>query len=80
MKVEPIEPKPPSFGIYKETRKTDYGQWDKGIFRGQNIEIYQDFKDKTKLYYVSDKFRNWIKSKLVYFDKGIKKIIRSNAK
>lgn len=79
MKVEPTQPKP-TFGIYLKTRKTDYGQWDKGVFREQNIEIYQDFKDKTKLYYVSDKFRNWIKSKLVYFDKGMKKVIRSEAK
>lgn len=80
MKIEPIPPNPPSFGIYKGTRKTKYGQWTWGVFKGKNIEIYQDFKDKTKLYYVSDKLRNWLKSKLIYFENGIKKVIRSEAK
>lgn len=79
MKVEPTQPKP-TFGIYLKTRKTPYGYCDIGRYNGNNIEIFNDTKDKTKLYYVSDKFRNWIKSKLVYFEKGIKKIIRSEAK
>ena len=70
MKIEPIEPKPPSFGIYRGTRKTNYGQWDWGVSKDKNIEIYQDFNDKTKLFYVSDKCQNWIKSKLVYFENG----------
>ena len=69
-----------NFGIYKGTRKTSYGQWNNGVYKGKNIEIYTDKKDNAKLYYVSDQFRNWIKSKLEYFDKGIKKVIRSEKK
>lgn len=79
MKIPPIDTtKPqPSFGIYLKTRKTSYGHCDIGRYKGINIEIYHDNESKSKLYYVSDKVRNWIKSKLIYFEKGIKKIIRS---
>lgn len=68
-----------SFGIYKGIKKTGYGQCMWGEYRGNNIEIYEDKKDRTKLYYISDKFRNWIKSKLEYFDKGKKRTVRSEA-
>lgn len=76
-----MKPKPVdniSFGIYLRTKKTPYGHCDIGKYKGHNIEIYHDYQDKTKLYYVSDSVRNWIKSKLMYFDNGIKKFIRSN--
>ena len=81
MNIKPIPPdKPqPTFGIYIKTRKTPYGQCDIGRFRDKNIEVYTDYQEKTKLYYVSDSCRNWIKSKLIYFIEGIKKIIRSEA-
>lgn len=79
MKVEPIPPNNPTFGIYIKTKKTLYGYHDFGKFKGNNIEIYYDNRDKTKLYYVSDSFRKWIKSKLIYFENGIKRIIRSNS-
>lgn len=79
MRIEPIPPNNPTFGIYIKTKKTKYGYHDIGKFKGNNIEIYHDTRDKTKLYYVSDAVRNWLKSKLIYFDNGIKKIIRSNA-
>ena len=80
MKPQPITTyNPISFGIYIKTKQTAYGHCDIGKYRGHNIEIYHDYTDKTKLYYVSDKVRNWIKSKLVYFQDGIKKTIRSNA-
>ena len=79
MKTEPINPYP-TFGIYLRTKKTAYGHCDIGKFKENNIEIYHDYKDKTKLYYVSDKVRNWIKSKLIYFERGIKKIVRSERK
>ena len=69
-----------NFGIYKGSKVTSYGHWDYGVYKGKNIEIYTDTRDKAKLYYVSDQFRNWIKSKLEYFDKGIKKVIRSEKK
>lgn len=67
----------PTFGIYIKTRKTSYGHCDIGKFKGNNIEIYHDNSSKSKLYYVSDNFRNWIKSKLIYFERGIKRIVRS---
>lgn len=69
-----------SFGIYLRTKKTAYGYCDIGKYKGNNIEIYNDYADKTKLYYVSDILRRWIKSKLIYFDNGVKKIVRSQAK
>lgn len=70
----------PTFGIYKGTKKTDYGHKDYGVYRENNIEIYHDKIDNMKLHYVSDKFRNFIKSKLTYFINGIKHITRSNAR
>lgn len=77
MRVEPIPPDKTHFGIYLKTRRTPYGQCDIGKYKGNNIEIYTDNTDKTKLYYVSDSIRNWIKSKLIYFADGNKKIIKS---
>ena len=77
MNIQPISKI--NFGIYKGTKITRYGQCDYGVFKEKNIEIYFDKQDKTKLYYVSDLFRNWIKSKLIYFENNIKKIIRSEA-
>lgn len=76
MKTQPIQGNV-SFGIYKGTKHTKYGQCDYGVYKKQNIEIYFDKQDKTKLYYVCDLVRNWIKSKLIYFDNGIKKVVRS---
>jgi hypothetical protein len=75
MKIQPTDNI--KFGIYKGTKITHYGQCDYGVFRNKNIEIYQDYRDKTKLYYVSDMVRKWIKSKLIYFQDGVKRIIRS---
>lgn len=81
MKVQPTTNNPqPTFGIYLKTRKTAYGYCNIGKFKGNNIEIYHDLKDNTKLYYISDAVRNWIKSKLIYFENGIKKINRSQSK
>ena len=79
MKPQPITTSP-TFGIYIKTKYTKYGLVDYGVYKGNNVEIYQDYKDKTKLYYVSDKLRNWIKSKLIYFQNGIKRITRSSAR
>lgn len=82
MQIQPTQPnKPqPTFGIFLRTRKTAYGHCDIGKYKGNNIEIYHDYKDKTKLYYVSDSVRKWIKSKLIYFENGIKKVVRSENK
>ena len=80
MKAQQIQSYNPSFCVYLKTRKTIHGHCDIGKYKGNNIEIYNDYKDKTKLYYVSDSVRKWIKSKLIYFENGIKKVIRSNAR
>lgn len=70
-------PKPVSFGIYKGTKITGYGYKDYGVYKNKNIEIYHDTRDNMKLQYVSDSIRRFIKSKLIYFQNGIKKITRS---
>ena len=77
--INPIKPNQPTFGIYIKTKKTFYGHCDIGKFKNKNIEIYYDYKDRTKLYYVSDDVRNWLKSKLIYFERGIKRIVRSES-
>ena len=69
MRTEPVT-NSPTFKIYKSCEITRYGTKMTGIYKGNNIEIYTDKKgDKLfyKLYYVSDKMLNFIKSKLVYF-------------
>ena len=69
----------PSFGIYLKTRKTGYGHCDVGLYKERNIEIYHDYESKSKLFYVSDMLRNWIKSKLTYMQDGVKKIVRATS-
>jgi len=81
--IQPIQPnKPePSFGIYMKTKKTQYGYWDYGIYKGHKISIFHDNRDNTKLQYVShNELGTWIKSKLEYFVDGVRKILRSEAK
>ena len=78
MNIPPItSTNQPNFGIYIRTRKTHYGHCDIGKYKGNNIEIYHDYESKSKLMYISDIFRNWIKSKLVYFERGIKRVAKS---
>jgi hypothetical protein len=62
-----------NFGIFKWTKSTNYGYRTHGEYRTNNIDVYYDRNDKTKLIYVSDMLRNWIKSKLTYFDNRGKK-------
>ena len=81
MKPRPIDSV--SFGIYLRTRKTSYGQCDYGIFKNNNIEIYTAKENGSllhKLFYVSDAVRNFIKSKLICFENGKKKILRCYGK
>jgi hypothetical protein len=81
-----VKPRPidsVNFGIYLKTRKTSYGQCDYGIYKNKNIEIYtakENGKLIHKLFYVSDAVRNFIKSKLIYFENGIKKVLRCYGK
>lgn len=76
MKPQPITNQI-TFGIYKGHKPTGYGEFTWGKYRGYNIEIYDAKKDKMKLQYVSDQIRRWIKSKLIYFQDGVRKITRS---
>ena len=77
MKPQPITNNSITFGIYKGHKPTGYGEFTWGKYRDYNIEIYDSKKDKMKLQYVSDQLKRWVKSKLIYFQDGIKKITRS---
>lgn len=81
MKIEPIPPNQPTFGILQGYRKTSYGNYMWGVYKGNKIDIYDAYIHKQKLIYVSDnKFLKWVKSKLTYFENGTKKVIRSEGK
>ena len=83
MNVPPIQPnKPqPTFGILKGYKKTPYGEYTWGEFKGHKIEIYDAYKYNQKLQYVSENNTlRWVWSKLKYVQDGIKRIIRSKAK
>ena len=70
----------PTFGILKGYKKTPYGQYTWGEFKGHKIEIYDAYKYNQKLQYVSNsQSLKWLKSKLIYIQNGIKKILRSNS-
>ena len=77
MRIEPIQQ--PTFGILKEHKKTPYGSYMRGVYKDFKIEIFN--ADNQRLQYVSDnKTLHWIKSKLTYFQNGVKKIIRSKSR
>lgn len=83
MNVPPLKPeKPqPTFGILKGYKKTPYGEYTWGEFKGHKIEIYDAYKYNQKLQYVSNsQTSNWVQSKLKYIQDGIRKISRSEAK
>lgn len=68
-----------SFKIYKKTRLTDFGQCVYGTYKNQNIEVYSKKENGNlihKLFYVSDCVRRFIKSKLIYFENGKKRVLR----
>jgi len=83
MNVPPAQPNKsqPTFGILKGYKKTPYGEYTWGEFKGHKIEIYDAYKYNQKLQYVSNsQTSNWVQSKLKYIQDGIKKIMRSKAK
>lgn len=80
MKIKSLNTYNPSFGILKSHRITDYGECMSGEYKGFKIDIYNAYKHNQKLIYVSDSLLNWIKSKLIYFNHGVKKIVRSKNK
>lgn len=69
-----------SFGIYKQTKPTSYGKRISGLYKDYEIDVYiaeKAGKLQHKLYYVR-KCGEWLKSKLVYFENGIKsKVVHS---
>lgn len=80
MKVERIKDRT-TFGILKGYKKTSYGEYTWGTYRGNKIEVYNASKSQQKLIYVSDnKLMKWVKSKLIYWLNGVKKVNRSEAK
>lgn len=78
MDIKPIDSKT-NFGIYKYSKAKPYGELIIGRYKNYNIEIYDAKRDNQKLFYISRVDNSWVKSKLVYFVRGIKKIIRSKS-
>ena len=83
MNIQPI-PAYINFGVYKNTKKTSYGERVRGIINGYQVDVYTAYnEDKTKkhkLYYVS-RAGQWVKSKLDFFKDNKKyKTVKSNAK
>lgn len=82
MQIPPIQSNnpQPTFGILKGHNNTRYGNYMWGIYKGQKIEVYNAYKCNQKLIYVSDSLLGWVKSKLIYVQDGVKKIVRGEAK
>lgn len=51
-----------------------------GVYKGLNVEVYDAHIYNQRLIYISDECRNFIKSKLIYFVDGIKKIARAEGR
>ena len=68
-----------SFGILNRSsiKKRPYGEYYNGNYRGNTIEVFDAYRDKERLIYVSDKHGNFIKYKLTYFVDSLKKVTRS---
>lgn len=79
MKVQPIPTTSLSFGILKKVKKRPYGEYLEGEYKGLKIEVYDAYKFNQFLIYVS-KNMNFIKSKLIYWVDGVKKITRAEGK
>ena len=76
MRIEPTRPQP-TFGILEHWHPTRYGDYKCGHYKGYKIEVFHDKKYDQKLIYVSDSLMNWVKSKLIYIQNGIKKVMRA---
>jgi hypothetical protein len=77
MKVQPIDNV--NFKIYKGSSKKPYGEYLWGEYKGKKIEVYDAKEFQQLLIYVSEKMR-FVKSKLIYYQDGVKKIIRAEGK
>lgn len=80
MIIQPIKPNEPTFGILKSYKPTSYGEYMVGNYKGYKIEIFNAYKNNQKLIYVSDYLLNWVKSKLIYIENNVKKVVRSDRK
>lgn len=75
MNIQPI-----TFKCHQETKEMlrEYGKVikDTGYIYGKKLEIYSAYSREGKLlhklFYLSDKVGNWLKSKLVYYKDGVK--------
>ena len=70
----------PSFGIYKGSKPRAYGEYRWGFYKGYKIEVYDAYNYKQKLIYVSDKLKNFVKSKLFYIENGVKKVTKAEGR
>lgn len=79
MKPQLITTYNPSFGIYKGHRKTPYGEYTWGEYRGHKIEIYNAIKDRAKLFYVSENFTSReALFKFSFPQNGMKRVIKGS--
>lgn len=85
MNIKPIDIPPPfkynnvSFGIYKGSSKKPYGEYMWGEYKGNKVEVFDAFISNQKLIYISRNMR-FLKSKLIYWVNGIKKIARAEGR
>lgn len=66
MKIQPIQQSNPSFGVHIVTRTTSYGNRATGLLKNCKLDVYtvtENGELTQKLYYLSDKLGNWVKSK-----------------
>lgn len=76
MDVKPIPTSNLSFGILKGYKKKPYGTYMWGEYKGKKIEVYDATEFHQLLIYISEKM-NFIKSKLIYWCDGEKKVTRA---
>lgn len=68
-----------NFGILKCVKKKPYGDYLQGTYKGYNIEVYDAYKFDQLLVYVS-KNMHFVKSKLKYWQDGIRRVTRAEGK
>jgi hypothetical protein len=70
-----------NFGILKGYKKTSYGEYMWGTYKGHKIEVFDAKKHQQKLIYISNNSTlKWLMSKLTYIQNGIMKVMRSKAR
>ena len=77
MKVQPVDNI--KFGILKKVKKKPYGDYMEGEYKGLKIEVYDAVKFNQMLIYVSKNFQ-FIKSKLIYWVDGVKRVTRAEGR